>query len=122
MEATTGDTNTFGVNVNPGGTANAIVPLGVLPLEVLTPITGAPLAGAVVKITATTTGCLGDSYTMPTSGPDGLTRSAVPYGQYSYTVTPATGTPTTGVLAVGASAVSVGASTFYLPGPGQVTG
>ncbi|MGO9028725.1 MAG: hypothetical protein ACLQOZ_08890 [Acidimicrobiales bacterium] len=122
LEATTGDTNTFGVNVNPGGTANAIVPLGVLPLEVLTPITGAPLAGAVVKITATTTGCLGDSYTMPTSGPDGLTRSAVPYGQYSYTVTPATGTPTTGVLAVGASAVSVGASTFYLPGPGQVTG
>ncbi len=114
----------------PGGTATAVVPLGLLPLQVVN-ASGAPVSGATVVITSTSCGAPGDTYTLPVTDADGLTRTSVPYGNYSYTVTvgATTTTPAT-TFSVNANSVSIpetvqGPPTVvgtpnYLPGPVEV--
>lgn len=124
--AATGVNGTF--SAVPGSTPTATVPLGILPLDVLSP-TGVPVAGARVTLAATSyippvlpattpTACTADSYTMPTTGPDGLSRTAVPFGLYTATITSGA-TTTTVQLMVGLSTVTtmIGATTTQYPLP-----
>ncbi len=113
----------------PGGTATASVPLGLLPFQVVN-ASGAPVSGATVVITSTSCGADGDQYTLPVTDADGLTQTAVPFGNYSYTVkVGATITSPTTTFTVNANSVSIpetqGPPTvpgipYYLPGPVQV--
>jgi hypothetical protein len=67
------------------------VPLAVLPIQV-NAASGAPESGDVVTLTATPpTGCAGSNYTLQPTGPDGLSRTEVPFGTYSLSVTLAGG-------------------------------
>jgi hypothetical protein len=124
--AATGVNGTF--SAVPGSTPTATVPLGILPLDVLSP-TGVPVAGARVTLAATSyippvlpattpTACTADSYTMPTTGPDGLSRTAVPFGLYTATITSGA-TTTTVQLMVGLSTVTtmIGTTTTQYPLP-----
>lgn len=108
------------LDAQPGGQASATVPLALLPLRVVNSF-GVPLSGATVTLTATTSGCAGDSYTMPVTDSNGVTQTSVPYGTYSYTVTSSTGTktsPSASLQLNSASSVTVGSgSPQYLPGP-----
>lgn len=74
------------LNAAPSGTASATLPVGLLPLQVVSH-TLVPVGGATVKLTATTLGCGGDHYTLPVTDANGTTRTSVPYGTYSYSVT-----------------------------------
>ncbi len=111
-----------------GGSASATIPLGLLPLQVVS-ASGAPISGATVTLTSTL--CPTDSYTLPVTDAFGNSRTSVPFGTYSYTVTSGTTvTPATGItITVNPSAVVVtntvtgpsGGVTTYLPGPVQVS-
>ncbi len=111
-----------------GGSASAIVPLGLLPLQVVS-ATGAPISGATVTLTSTL--CPTDSYTLPVTDAYGNSKTSVPFGTYSYTVTTGTTvTPATALtITVNPSSVVVTntapapptAVTTYLPGPVQVS-
>ncbi|MGO8871029.1 MAG: prepilin-type N-terminal cleavage/methylation domain-containing protein [Acidimicrobiales bacterium] len=109
----------------PGGTSGLTsgmptptVPLGLLAVQV-THKSGANAgladANATVSLTATTSGCGADGYSLQATGADGLSRTEVPYGSYTLTVagtgvgsvvvagntvtfTPTSGSPATGVL------------------------
>ncbi len=109
----------------PGGSASTTVPLGVLPLKLVT-TAGVPVSGATIKIKAVTvgSGCSGAVYTLPVTDTYGLTQTAVPYGTYSYTVTAGNGTvtsPAATLSYITTSKVVVGSATTYLPGPVVVT-
>ena len=86
-QAEANSTSIASMTAPPGGTATATVPLGLLPLQVVT-ASGAPVAGATVVLTSTScspTG--GDQYTLPVTDADGVTQTSVPFGNYSYSVT-----------------------------------
>ncbi len=112
------------LNAQPGGIAQVTVPLGTIPLQLVTS-TGAPVSGATVTLTSTTCGGA-DSYNLPVTDPTGETTAAVPYGSYSYTVTQgSTAVAHTAVtITVGGSTVQVTTAgstvTDYLPGVAQV--
>jgi Tfp pilus assembly protein PilV len=74
------------LNAPPGGSASTTVPLDLLPLQVVSPL-GVPLSGATVKLTSVTAGCAADTYNLPATDAYGVTRSAIPFGTYTYTVT-----------------------------------
>jgi Tfp pilus assembly protein PilV len=111
----------------PGGNASATIPLGLLPLQLVNPLTHLPVSGAIITLTATTCGASGDRYTLPVTDAQGYTQSAVPYGSYSYTVTIAGIQSATNAVSfqvntgtiVESSGGSV-VSTTYLPGPAWV--
>ena len=90
-DCSTGVTNTTTLNALPGGTTSTTVPVGFLPLDIVTTATKAPVVGATVKLTSTTANCGADTYTMPVTDAYGLTQTSVPFGTYSYTVTTAGG-------------------------------
>ncbi|HEX3839385.1 MAG TPA: prepilin-type N-terminal cleavage/methylation domain-containing protein [Acidimicrobiales bacterium] len=102
----------------PGATSvtATTVPLAVLPIQVNSSA-GAAESGDVVTLTATTSGCTGDKYTLQPTGPDGFSRTEVPFGTYSLSVTlPAGGaSPTYPAVVVGAGTVSVGSTVYSLP-------
>ncbi len=110
----------------PGSTPTATVPLGMLPLDVTTS-TGTPVSGATVTMTAASTtagtACAADSYTLPSTGPDGLSRTAVPYGLYNVTIKgtiASVATTTTLEVMVGASTVVTSISgSVILPPPAR---
>jgi Tfp pilus assembly protein PilV len=109
----------------PGGNATATIPLGLLPLQVVNPTTGAPVSGATVTLTATTCGgSNGDHYSLPVTDAYGLTQTSVPYGTYSYTVTSRAGvttTPSTTLFVdTGDIVQSTSSTPVYLPGPAVV--
>jgi Tfp pilus assembly protein PilV len=107
----------------PGGAASTTVPLGMLPLKLVT-TAGVPVTGATIKIKAVTAGCSNDVYTLPATDAYGLTQTSVPYGTYSYTVTASNGTvtsPSATLAYITTSKVVSGATTTYLPGPVVVT-
>ena len=93
------ETNSYNVSqatTIPGGTSGTttgmpspVVPLGLLSLAV-THKTGAsiglPDSGATVSLTAATSACAADVYTLQSTGADGLSRTEVPYGTYALTV------------------------------------
>ena len=96
-----------------------------LPLQVVNPLTGAPVSGATVTLTATTCGSSNnDHYTLPVTDAYGLTQTSVPYGTYSYTVTSKLGVTTapSDSLFVDTGDIVQSTSTVptYLPGPAVV--
>ena len=100
-----------------GGSASVTIPLGLLPLQVVS-ATGTPVGGATVTLTSATPSCPTDTYALPATDPNGMSQTSVPYGAYSYTVTSGA-TSTTGIIQVGTNAVISGTTT-YLPGPVEV--
>jgi len=76
-----------------GGAPDVTLPLGLLPIEVTT-ASGAPVAGATVtasvadpNIPANASCNDGTVYSLPTSGPDGMSELAAVYETYTVTVT-----------------------------------
>jgi hypothetical protein len=98
-----------GIGAAPGADESATVPLGTLP--VLVTSAGTPVDAATVSLQASNgAGCPADTYTMPATGPDGLTTMAVPYGTYTITVSQGTTT------ASGTITVAVDNTTFTSAG------
>lgn len=116
--------------------ASVILPMGILPIEATTS-TGAVLSGATITIAdaSCTSGAeltplssgsypaLSNpptnpsnptSYSMPTTGVDGLSRIAVIYGTYVVTVTSG-GTHATTTVTVNPTSIVVGGATYYMP-------
>ncbi len=77
-----------------------------------------PYSGATLKLTSTAPSpCGTDSYTLPSTGPDGLSRTAVPYGSYTLTITTSGSTTPVSNVTVGGSSVTVGATNYLFPNP-----
>ncbi len=107
--------STASLAASPGGTAAATVPLGLLPLEVVNPIAGSPVSGATVTLSTTQCSSSPDTYTLPTTDAQGLSRTSVPYGTYTYSVN---GTAVAGTtITVKSNLVDVNTTPIYLPGP-----
>jgi len=103
----------------PGGTSSVTVPLGVISVQAVHSVgasIGLPYAGATFSLVSTAGGsCGNDSYTLQKAGPDGLSRTEVPYGTYTLTVT-GVGTASEPVT-VGGSSVVANGSTIQFPSP-----
>jgi hypothetical protein len=113
------------VTATPGATSStpaATVPLGVIALEVTT-ASGAPESGDTLTLTATTagTGCGADAYSLQTTGPDGLSRTEVPFGTYTLTIRSGANSRTTTGVVVAPGSVTVG-SPVALPQVPTVVG
>ena len=107
----------------PGATSNTTVPLGLLTVQALHAAgasIGLPYSGATFSVTATSgSPCGADSYTLQTSGPDGLSRTEIPYGTYTLSVR---GTSTvTEAITVGGSSVVASGTTYLFPTPVPVS-
>jgi Tfp pilus assembly protein PilV len=116
-QATTIPGGTSGVT---SGMASPVIPLGQLWIQLKHTSSGLAYSGAAVTLTATTTGtgCNADTYTLQTTGPDGLSRSQVPFGSYTLRIA---GT-SVGSVVVGQSSdvftpTSGSATTYALPTP-----
>jgi type II secretory pathway pseudopilin PulG len=123
LEDATGAAGSTVAATVPGNTAaspGSIVPLGVLPIQV-TPSAVAPASGYVLTLMATTSGCAADTYTLQPTGPDGLSRTEVPFGSYSLKVTSGASSFTYTVI-VAPGAVTVGSTLYLLPNPATVVG
>jgi len=107
----------------PGNTSTspgATVPLGILSIQLNSPA-GAPESGDALVLTAANGTCPGDKYNLQSTGPDGLSRTEVPFGTYSLALP--TGSPTNPVtMTVAPGAVTVGATTYLLPQPVTLVG
>jgi len=113
-----------------------ILPMGILPIEA-TNTSGAALSGATVSIVDASCTSSAEltpqssgsypalsnpptnpsnptSYSMPTTGVDGLSRIAVIYGTYQVTVTSG-GTHATTTVTVNPTSIVVGSTTYYMP-------
>jgi hypothetical protein len=105
------------------GEAVATLPLGLLPIQVVSSSTGAAVSGATVTITDSCSqpltplsGTNPASYSLPNTTVDGLSRADVIYGTYSVTVALGSATATY-TVAVSPTSVTVGSTTTYLPNP-----
>lgn len=117
-------TNTYTVaqaTTIPGGTSATTVPLGLLSVKVTTPSGSLAHSGVTLQIkTTAVAGCGTDTYTLPTTAADGLSRTAVPYGSYSLFVNGSSTAYTTVVVTGNTAVVSgatVGNGTYVLPTP-----
>jgi len=113
-----------------------ILPMGILPIEATT-ASGAVLSGATITIADASCTSSAEltplssgsypvlsnppsnpsnptSYSMPTTGVDGLSRIAVIYGTYQVTVSVG-GTQATTTVTVNPTSIVVGATTYYMP-------
>jgi Tfp pilus assembly protein PilV len=105
--------STTSLSASPGGTASPTVPLGLLPLRVVSG--GTPVGGATITLTSTQ--CSPDTYNMPATDASGMSRNSVPYGNYSVAVN---GTAVATIsMSSNSVTVTVGGipSTTYLPQP-----
>ncbi len=105
----------------PGAVSSATVPLGLLEIRVNRASgtqAGQGYPNIPLSLTANTTGCGADTYTLPASGTDGLSRILVPYGSYSLKVNNVTQASS---IVVGGSSVSYGLFTFAHPNPVPVS-
>jgi hypothetical protein len=75
-----------GISGVTSGMSSPVVPLGQLSLQVNHASSGLAYAGAAVTITASTSGCTNDAYTLQATGADGLSRTEVPFGSYTLSV------------------------------------
>jgi trimeric autotransporter adhesin len=116
-----GSFNVAQATTTPGASSSATIPLGMIEVQVLHASgaqIGFPYSGATLTLTSTATApCGTDSYTLPTTGPDGLSRTAVPYGSYTLTVTTSSSTTTVANVTVGGSSVTVGSTNYLFPNP-----
>jgi len=101
------------LNAAPGGTASATLPVGLLPLQVVSH-TLVPVGGATVTLTPTTCGASSYHYTLPVTDANGVTRASVPYGTYSVTVN---GVPTSPAVTLEVDTSTVTTFTNGVPGP-----
>ena len=111
--------NVAQIATTPGASTSATLPLGLLSVQVLHS-TGTSVGlpyGATLSLTSTASGCNADTYPLQSAGVDGLSRTEVPYGTYTLTITTAGGTTTVPNVTVGGSSVTVGGSTYTLPTP-----
>ncbi len=110
------------VAVTPGGTTTATVALAPVALEVVDG-TGQPVPGATVTLAqnnAASYHCPTESFAMPTTAGDGLSRAGFSYGAYTATITdPLDSKTTTAALTIGASSVVGPTGTTY-PEPDPV--
>ena len=113
----------------PGGTSGTTtgmptttVPLGLASLQVNSPISGLAHAGvSVTLVTNAAAGCGTDTYTLPSTGVDGLSRTAVPYGTYTLSVNGSGyGTLVVSGSSEALSGASSGNGTYVLPNPVRV--
>jgi len=128
-----GEANAYNVDqvsTIPGGTSGTTtgmptttVPLGLASLEVSSPITGLAHGGVPVKlVTNASAGCGTDTYTLPNTGVDGLSRTAVPYGTYTLSVNGSSyGTLVVSGNTAVLSGASAGNGSYTLPNPVLVT-
>jgi Tfp pilus assembly protein PilV len=110
------------IAVTPGGTATATVALAPVTLEVVD-ATGQPVPGATVTLAqnnASSYHCPAESFAMPTTAGDGLSRAGFSYGAYTATITdPLDSKSTTAALTINASSVVGPTGTTY-PEPDPV--
>jgi hypothetical protein len=120
--ASAGTTPGAGVESS-AGEQTATLPMGLLPIQVVSGTTGSAVSGATVSIADTCSSPLtplsgtnsnSASYALPTSGADGLSRADVIYGTYNVTVTSGSNSATVSVT-VSPTSVTVGTTTYYLP-------
>jgi hypothetical protein len=110
----------------PGGSSpTTTLPLGLISIQALHALgtsTGVPYAGATFSLLATSASpCGANTYTLQTAGIDGLSRTEVPYGTYTLTVTTSASTTTVTGVIVGGSSVVANGNTYVLPNPIQVS-
>ncbi|HEX7444203.1 MAG TPA: hypothetical protein VF320_09965 [Acidimicrobiales bacterium] len=106
----------------PGGTSTATIPLGLLSVQALHSTgnyTGLPNGGATLQLTGPS--CGSDVYNLQIAGPDGLSRTEVPFGTYTLKVTNLSGVSATAAITVGGSSVVSGGITYPLPTPVPVS-
>ncbi len=120
------------VALSPGGTSSVTAQLASLSL-VIVDGSGQPVPGATVKLgvvsgstMATTLKCPVETFAMPTTAADGLSRAGFSYtdptGTYTLTVTnPLDARTTTTTINVGASSVVLGSTSYPEPDPVIVT-
>jgi hypothetical protein len=103
----------------PGGTTNVTVPMGLLAVSVAHLLTGLPYAGATLQLTAATSGCNADKYTLQAAGADGISRTEVPFGAYTIAINGSATPYGTVVVSGNSTTLTVGASTttYTLPTP-----
>ncbi len=114
----------------PGATATATLPLGLLPVKVVTPA-GVPVSGATVSASVTDPTCAPlaplsggsdpASYSLEATGPLGLSQTAVIYDTYKVTVNAPGGHTASVVVKVTPTATVVGGVGQPLPSPVVVT-
>ena len=111
-----------GISGSTIGMPSPTVPLGLASLQVDAPLTGLAHAGVTVTLTTTAVaGCGTDTYNLPTTGADGLSRTAVPYGSYSVSLAgTAYGTLVVSGNTETLSGATSGNGTYVLPSPVQV--
>ena len=99
------------------------VPLGMLALRVTKTSGGVADPGATIVLTSTTTNCANNQYILQTPGPDGLSRTEVPFGSYSMTVTNTAGLVTTyPSVTLGVGSATISGTTTALPSSAPVVG
>ena len=112
----------------PGGTSSAVLPMGLLPVEVVT-ANGTPVAGATLSATINDSSCTPltplsgsnpASFALQPTGPDGLSRLATVYE--TYTITATAGALSGSITAqVTPTSTIVGGTPWPLPMPVVVT-
>lgn len=126
-EDTTNGPGTTNVPTIPGttvATPATTVPLAVLPIQVNSS-TGTPEPGDVLTLTTditNTPGCQADTYRLQSSGPDGLSRTEVPFGAFTLTVQLPGGGSNSYPVTVAPGSVTVGTSQYPLPLSATVVG
>ncbi|HEV3130447.1 MAG TPA: hypothetical protein VGY51_00700 [Acidimicrobiales bacterium] len=123
-EDTTNGPGTTTAATTPGNTfvsPSTTVPLAVLPIQVYSSV-GVPESGDILTLTATTGGCAADTYALQSTGPDGVSRTEVPFGTYTLKVKlPVGNTSTTYAVVVAPGKVTIGTQ-HLLPQPATVVG
>jgi hypothetical protein len=77
--------------------------------------TGLPYSGATLTIKTLLSGCNVDTYVLQPAGPDGLSRTEVPFGTYQLYLN---GSATSsGTVVVAGNTATVGSATYTLPTP-----
>ena len=109
-----------GVSGSTSGMPSPTVPLGLASLLVTSPTTGLPHAGVTIRLTTPPLPAAGRTpTTCPTTGADGLSRTAVPYGAYSVYLN-GSGSAY-GTLVVAGNTQTLVGTTTVLPNPARVT-
>jgi Tfp pilus assembly protein PilV len=110
-----GGVSATSVATQPGGSASATVPLGLLSVNVTHAATGLPYSGATLSIKTAISGCAIDTYVLQPAGADGLSRTEVPFGTYGLYLN---GSATAfGTVVVAGNTATVGSTVYTLPTP-----
>jgi len=106
------------VVVTPGGTATANLVLAPVTLEVVDG-TGQPVPGATITLAQNNgSPCPSESFAMPTTAGDGLSRAGFSFGAYTATiVNPLDSKTTTASITINASSVATSTTTYPEPDP-----